>query len=138
MRHAALGFGLCFVLGFLLLFGNAHFRTLIFLVIVFDLQEDLHFRPTRRLLAVLVLLVGGTLSLDWFVAALALWLVAGFPRRGFAKENIKGVFAVFQKRQSLWAGDCVGSNLGTVVSGANGSLILAEEDKQVALLVLGH
>jgi uncharacterized membrane protein YgaE (UPF0421/DUF939 family) len=37
MRLAALGFGLCFVLGFLLLFGSAHFQTLIFIGIRFRL-----------------------------------------------------------------------------------------------------
>jgi hypothetical protein len=36
----------------------------------------------------------------------------------------------FSKRDnSLWAGDCVGSNLGAVISGANGLSILAEKEK---------
>jgi hypothetical protein len=52
MRLAALGFGLYFVLGFLLLFGSAHFRTLIFLGIRFRLAGGSLFpaylAPPRR------------------------------------------------------------------------------------------
>jgi hypothetical protein len=43
MRLAALGFGLYFVLGFLLLFGGACFRTLVFLGIHFRLGGGFSF-----------------------------------------------------------------------------------------------
>jgi hypothetical protein len=42
----------------------------------------------------------------------------------------------FKRDKSSWAGDCVGSGLGTVISGANGSLaILAEEDESPFLFL---
>ncbi len=58
------------------------------------------------------------------------FLEEGSPKR-ISRKSLS-----FSKRdKSLWAGDCVGSNLGTAVSGANGLTILAEEDKSPFLFL---
>jgi hypothetical protein len=110
-------------------------KPLFLLVSVFDLQEDFRCRPTQRLLFVLVLVVGGTLSLDWFVAALLFDSSMDFLEEGSPKRIARKSLSFSKRDESFWAGDCVGSNLGTVISGANGLSILAEKNKSPFLFL---
>jgi hypothetical protein len=126
MRLAALGFGLCFVLGFLLLFGSARCQTVIFLISVFDLEENFCFFLEAGLSS---FLLGDSLPLlsSWLTELSPLidpllpllfdsldFLEEGSPKR-ISRKSLS-----FSKRdKSSWAGDCVGSGLGTAVSGAN-------------------
>jgi hypothetical protein len=131
MRLAALGFGLGFVLGLLLLFGSAHFRTLIFIGIRFRLAGG----------SVSGLLVASSLSSSsssWLAefsplidSLLPLLLDSSmdFLEEGSPKRISRKSLSFSKRDKRLWTGDCVGSNLGTVVSGANGLPILAEEDE---------
>jgi hypothetical protein len=52
-----------------------------------------------------------------------------FLEEGSRKRIARNSLLFSKRDKSLWAGDCVGSNLGTVISGANGLSILAEKDK---------
>jgi hypothetical protein len=136
MRLAALGFGLCFVLGFLLLFGSAHFRTLIFI--------GIRFRHAVRIF-VSGLLGASSLSSSLWLAELSplidlllpllFDLLLDFLEEGSPKRIARKSLLFSKRDKSLWAGDCVGSNLGIVISGANGSSILAEKDKLPFLLL---
>jgi hypothetical protein len=136
MRLAALGFGLGFVLGFLLLFRSAHFRTLIFIGIRFRLAGGSSF-PAYSAPPCCPHPCGWWSSLPLIDLLLPLlfdssldFLEEGSPKR-IARKSLS-----FSKRdKSLWAGDCVGSNLRTVISGVNGLSVLAEKDKSPFLFL---
>jgi hypothetical protein len=64
-----------------------------------------------------------------------LFVLLDFLEEGSPKRISRKSLSFSKRDKSLWAGDCVGSNLGTAVSGANGLTILAEEDKSPFLFL---